>query len=344
MTQTIPEVELPEIVTPNITDRAVFLVIKKKYIPSSTTVQDEFTFNSDLPAGAEAKKPDRSWLWVSKTLFISEEFNAIYTADEKAIARAESFCVPSPLRGLKILPLGNVPYVEEIFKEHLPARQALVDAFIAVYPAAVEAALQRLGSLGDPQDYAPIEVVKESFKFNWQYFQMGVSASVESVKAEMFLKEKDLAQERWKSAEEETQKLLRTSMSGLVDDLLTRLTPGTDGKRKVLREESVVAVRDFLNGFNAKNITDDKELSEMVEKMKKLTSGVTADTLRNDFMARSKVTTAFTEISEALGEMITDSPLRKLRLREVLEDGPSKLDVAIEDAQAAVKIACPIGF
>ena len=65
-----------------------------------------------------------------------------------------------------------------------------------------------------------------------------------------------------------------------------------------------------------RNISDDAELKEQVEKTRELLSGVTAEEIRTTADLRSRLKTGMSEIATKLDAMVVTMPRRKFRLDE----------------------------
>jgi hypothetical protein len=173
-----------------------------------------------------------------------------------------------------------------------------------------------LGELYNVADYPPVEVARKRFQFSWQYTDFGVSPQLENINRELFLREQKKAQEQWVEASGQIQQLLRQSMADLVNHLVTQLSPTADGKRRAFRSSSIENIDKFLEAFDARNITDDKELAQLVEKTRQLTQGLNPEDLRTSDVARETTRNVFEQVKQTLTGMITT----KSRLVEFEEE------------------------
>ena len=86
--------------------------------------------------------------------------------------------------------------------------------------------------------------------------------------------------------------MLRESiLAGLVNHMVDRLEASDSGKPKVFKKSTVANLCDFLATFDFRNISDDGELKEQVEKTRALLSGVTAEEIRTTADLRSRLKT-----------------------------------------------------
>src|SRR4029077_12849498 len=100
------------------------------------------------------------------------------------------------------------------------------------------------------------------------------------------------------------------------DWAIDRLKPGENGKKKIFRSKSkdgkeigfTAKFNDFLSCFQGRNITEDAELQQLVEKARALLAGVDGDALRESETQRDSVRTGFEEIQKTLDVLVTEAP------------------------------------
>src|SRR5260370_26399620 len=77
-------------------------------------------------------------------------------------------------------------------------------------------------------------------------------------------------------------------MSELVNHMLERLDASENGKPKVFKKSTVANLGDFLATFDFRNIANDTEPKEQVDKARVLLAGVTAAEIRTPADLRSR--------------------------------------------------------
>ena len=107
----------------------------------------------------------------------------------------------------------------------------------------------------------------------------------------------------------------KSPFAGLVDHLIDRLS-GEDGKAKKFKEGTIKNLEDFLDSFTVRDITDDTDMSKLVEKARKVLGGTDADTLRKDPDFRQRVMTGFSDLKTTLDGLLIDRPSRKITFEE----------------------------
>lgn len=258
---------------------------------------------------------DKQLIRVSKTLLDSEELSAIKRLDGDLRRYLYETCLPFEV-GIHLLPLGLVETVDQKLREFDQKRRECIETFLDAYPGLCQQAAARLRTLYNPSDYPPIEFVRSRFTFSWQYVSFGVPGQLRELSARIFENEREKAARMMSEASVEIQQVLRASLAELVEHLRDRLTDQPDGKPRRLRESAVQKLRDFLDTFDFRNVTDDRQLKEQVEKARDLLGGVTTDAIRNTAEMRTRLKDGMAEIATRLDTMVVEGARRKFRFEE----------------------------
>lgn len=258
---------------------------------------------------------DKELIRVTKVLIDSVELKTIRQLDGEVRRYLYDTCLPFEA-GIHLLPLPLLETVDERLRRFELKRNELVENFLSVYPVLCQQAAERLRTLHDPRDYPPAEVVRSRFAFGWQYVSFGVPGQLREISAKVFENEREKAARQMSEASQQIQQVLRTALAGMVEHLRARLTDDADGKPKQLRESGVLKLRAFLDNFDFRNVTDDRELAEQVERARALLTGVEIQAIRDDDALRLHVREGMTAIASSLDTMIVKKPSRKFRLAE----------------------------
>jgi hypothetical protein len=258
---------------------------------------------------------DKAFIRVSKTLLDSPELQAIRTLDGDIRHFLYDMCLPFDV-GIHLLPLGLVETVDERLHEFKYKRGELVESFLSAYPRLCQEAAGRLRTLYNPADYPPVDEVRSRFTFSWQYFSYGVPEQLREISAQFFQEEREKAVVAMSEACSEIQQVMRASLLELVNHLRERLSDQADGKPQRLRESTLQKLRDFLATFDLRNVVDDQELKEQVEKARALLDGVSTDSLRNMPLVRSWVREGMANIAAQMDVLVNDRISRKFRFDE----------------------------
>jgi hypothetical protein len=225
--------------------------------------------------------------------------------------------LPSPIRrGTYLVPIALVEEVDGKIGEYQERRAGLVAQFLAAYDASVADAKKRLNGLFDATDYPGAEKVRAAFYVDVRYLAFGVPEKLEGIRKDIFEREKAKAEAQWKDASDEVRQAMRVGLADIVDHMVERLQGNGDGKPKVFRDTLVENMADYLGLFDPRNITDDSQLAQLVERCRNVLDGVDADALRASDAIRAKVKSGMQEVQAVLGTMVIDRPARRI----VLED------------------------
>lgn len=265
---------------------------------------------------AEDEQPqDKSFLRVSKTLLDSPELDAIRKADGE-IRRwlYNMICMQADLGGVYIVSLAAVPVILAKLRDYKDRqRPELVETFIRAYPRLCEESKRKRGEWADDNDYTDAETARDEFSFSWEYLSFSAPEQLKTISRAVYEEEREKAARRLDVAAEEIRALMRSTMAELVTHLKDRLDSEKDGKPKVFKDATVNNLKEFLETFNLRNVTGDRELEAQVEKAKSLLNGVEAKKLRDNDSLRSYVQKEMTKVSDTLGKLVINKPTRKIR-------------------------------
>ena len=205
---------------------------------------------------------DKDLLRVSKHLLDSAELKAIGRFDGEIRRFLYNICLPFEI-GIHLLPVAALETVEERLRKFAEDRQALVTAFLSVYPGLSQDAAKRLRGLYNPADYPAVDEVTREFGLSWQYVSFGVPDQLKGISQEVWEQERDKAAQRMAEASSEIQQVLRQSMADLVAHMAERLKDGADGKPLKFKQSTVSNLVEFLSNFSFRNVTDDRQLQEL---------------------------------------------------------------------------------
>ena len=257
---------------------------------------------------------DKALIRVSKTLLDSPELQAISALDGDIRHFLYDMCLPFEV-GIPLLPLGLVETVEKL-RGFRDKRGELVESFLSAYPRLCQEAAGRLRTLYNPTGYPPVDEMRSHFTFGWQYVSYGVPEQLREISAQFFQEEREKAVVAMSEACSEIQQVMRASLLELVSHLRDRLGDQPDGKPQRLRESTLQKLRDFLATFDLRNVVDDQELKEQVEKARALLEGVSTDALRNMPLVRAWVRDGMAQVAAQMDVLVSDRVSRKFRFDE----------------------------
>lgn len=262
-------------------------------------------------ASAEIK-PYREQLAATKRLLASKALRNIDAIDRAVTRQLDVWCLPSPFRfGVFTVPLTLVPTVNMYLQTQAENRTNAVHAFVAEYAALIADAQNSLGPLFRANDYAPTDRVGETFKMIWSWATINTPSSLSLVSSELYASERAKAEAKMVDAVHEIELALRVGFKELVDKMVERLQPGEDGKPKMVTKHFGENLREFLDVFEARNLSNDASLATLVSQARTLTGVVDVDTIRDSAAFRGELASAFAELSQNVEVLTVESRARR---------------------------------
>lgn len=269
-----------------------------------------------VPSGMVQVDADESAVLVSKELLDCPEMAAIATLDGEIRRWIYLRCLPSGVlkEGVYRLPLVLVDEVNGKLESFAEERNFKIEQFLDVYPQKVIEAHNRLRSLYDPSDYPPVPQLRKAFDFQYRYVTMDIPQNLSNALVEQ---EREKAKKDVEAEVDEIRLALRTAFADLVSHATNALTIGTDNKPKVFRDTLVTNMQQFFNYFDARNLTNDTELAELVEQARCIMQGVTPDTLRTNMSVRQQVQQTMKQVKSTISASVMLKPSRRFTLDPV---------------------------
>jgi hypothetical protein len=259
---------------------------------------------------------DPDMLTVSKFILDSPEFDLIKRLDSRLHRYLRERCLRFPFRsGMYLVPLGMLDQVQADIEDFAWERQDAIDVFLDAYPRLKDEAAQALGSHYDPEDYPGPGELRRAFRLTTQYLSFGVPERLQRVNPVLFADERRKAAATWAEATETVRQALRAALLELIERACAKLATQEKGKPRKFTEAFEAQLRDFLDTFNVKNITDDAALAEVVGRAQRLLDGVDSDLLKRDDRVREQVREAFEQVKVEVAPLVIN-PKRRIRLTE----------------------------
>jgi hypothetical protein len=252
---------------------------------------------------------ERKYVKASKVLLACPETDAIKTFFSEIRTYLESVSSPSNFkRGDYLLSIDLLLKVDERMKDYQEQLRRLSNVLVANYTERVNDERSRLRTTFNPADYPPARSVADRYFIKWQYLSL---ATPRNRPSSLAAQEQEKLADMWQEAGEGVRDLLRASLAEVVGHLQERLTGATDGKPKIFRDSAVANVREFLAGFDARNITNDAECALLVQKVRDMLKDVTPEALRTDTALKVKVREGFSDITAQLDAMTVNKPKKR---------------------------------
>jgi hypothetical protein len=293
---------------------AVFIVINLETLGNHRKVDGDVRKEFSKKQGAEENMVN-----ITKRLIDSPEFKKIGQLDGDIRRFTYRYALQSPLKaGIYMLSTGVIEDVVNGLEKFRVERQQLVDALCSpsVYTRIKRESKERLGDLWTEIEFPTSDKIREAFKIEWQFLEVGTPKVLNTIKSGLFEKERRKAEAKWAQTEHEIKIALRVAMHEMIAHMADKLGDTADGKKKIFRDSSVTNVTEFLDMFKKRTIVDDPEMEKLVEKAKKVMKGIKGDDLRRDEDASATVRKTFTAIEKQLEKLIVEKPKRKITFAE----------------------------
>lgn len=249
---------------------------------------------------------DREMVHVSKDIIECEQFGAITKFDSRTRDHMESRCLPSQLkRGVYLLSFDLIEEVDDWLENRVAERQDVVDAFLVVYPSLVHEVQFRLRALYQANDYPTVEELGAGFYMRRRYFTYATPGKLATISRAIYDKEQAKAKAEWQAALDEAKLVLRGFAAEFLDHMVMKLTPGIDGKKKVLHASTLERLKDFCDTFPKRNIAEDRQLEEVISQARLALEGVSLFDLRKNDAIRDMVRDRLEPLKAEVGSMVT---------------------------------------
>lgn len=261
------------------------------------------------------EKLDDGMVHVAKDILDCEEHQVIKAHDNRIRLWMKAHALPSGIRmGIFLVPLKLVDKVDTYLKGMIAQRKKLITTFLDVYKEAQKKAQERLGTLYNAADYPDAATVAAKYDLTYRFVTFDVPNSLGGIRQSL------LEDERKKAAAEAQQALadiklaLRAEFQGLIDKVNERLQPGEDGKAKIFHKSTFEKLDAFIEIFEARNLSDDAELTDVVTAARKAMTGVDAAKLRKTPELHASLAKTMEGLKAKCDGMVTDAPNRLITL------------------------------
>lgn len=259
---------------------------------------------------------DPAFVGAFKRLVDADALAKIASIGAEARRYVYSRSLPFPVEGAVFVPTPLIPEVDARLAESKARYESAVSNFVSDFEAFREQARLKLGQLFDARDY-PKDVARR-FGMDWRFVVMAPAGQTQLIDPMLVAREQERFADLMQRAQREAVGALRVRFAELVDHAVDRLAGGRDGgKPKVFRDTLVENWRDFVSVFSALNISDDVQLTKLVETCEAALSGVDAKDLRDDTKLREHVACKLSGVQQNLDAMLADRPTRKITIKAV---------------------------
>lgn len=270
---------------------------------------------------------DISMLRLSKAIIDSPEYNAIAGVGRRFRSWLGERAIPcsTVLRGGMVF--VPIDLLEDIYAKLDEAEREFseaVEKFLVAYPAAVNEARERLRTQFDEKDYPSEEKLRASFGVSRNLIDFAPPGQ-SKVGRVIWEREQERARRILADAVEEIRGSMRAALADLVGHLADRLTPPAPGAApKVLYKNALDNVREWVELFSRRDVTDDTELAQLCDQVKGSLRGLKVGWLKDSAALSASVAEKMASVKAALDAQIGAAPARKFTFSDDTSDNGSE--------------------
>lgn len=274
------------------------------------------SFTKKLPKSAVTTESDPARVTASKRLLDCDEAEAIKREFTRVKGFVKDRSLPTPFgEGIYFIPNTLLTEIDtELMLSQATTIPNLVRALVAVYDRVLEKEAEALGPNFNAADYDTPAEIRERVSLDYSYVTFGIPENLPEV---IRMREIEKQGQRLTESVDAMQMLLRSEMAKLVEHAVEKLTGSKDdGGKKVFRNSLVSNIKEFLDLFADRNITNDAEMAALCDKAKQLLDGVDPQDLREKEPLRESVARGFADIKTALDGMLVPRGARVITFEE----------------------------
>jgi len=289
-------------ITGELTKKTLFLQLSFSLLGSERTSQGT---EQDIKTTA-----DKQLLKVKKQLFKSPAYSKIKSIDAQLRRRVDKLCVRGALKSVRTVPNRNVGKVFDLCVKHEVLRTGLIKKFAEIYPTLYADAKAQLGPLHRSDEYPSPEYLakhpEQYFGFAYDYVTYDVPGALKEIDGHAFLHQVGTRAQRIKSAEEEINRLRRTTFAALLSKLKEELAPGAEGVEKKFSTKAIKKLQKFIAEYDVMDVTSDDELKALKVKCANLIEGVTGDNIKSSENFKNDLLKEVGNLSDLLKPLVEE--------------------------------------
>ena len=207
----------------------------------------------------------------------------------------------------------------EEFEKRLAVIQKELDSALvdldAVYADAREQAKASLGNLFDEQDYP--DSLKKFFGFSWDYPSIEPAAALKKIAPAIYEAQQKVIAAKFATAVVDAEAMLAAEMHKMLSGWIDRLTPGVDGKKKVIRKDALEGFKEVLARVKEMAPAGGSSvLAQAVKQAEQLAAGIDIGKLKNDGIAQSALKEQIEAIGKSIEVLAVDAEERAILLED----------------------------
>jgi len=216
-------------------------------------------------------------------ILVSDYYDETVRLEAKVKKFILKYALESPFRnGVFLIPLRAKDEIYAELEKTKTKFDAAADGVQGEWIEIVEDAKKRLRNQFQQKHFPSAGVVRSKFSMSWRLLTFDTPSSM-SLGDALYEKEMEKAKAVWDDAEKQVTLALRTGLNEMVNHLIRMLSPKSDGTKNKLHDSAIQNVSDFLDMFDKRNVLNDVELKEVVDKARTVMKGQNKDVLDSQF-------------------------------------------------------------
>lgn len=296
--------------------RSVCVTLSLHWLGNDRKVDvDEFVTDAGVKDKDDSKVKDLSQFSVTKKLIDRHALRPV----RRPMGQAKSFMRSIAIAANEVfgdrsylVPVGLVEYVDGKLTEYANETKSEAALLAQRYGAEVAQAKTRLGKQFNAKDYATPDYVASAFSIDWSYVSFAAPENLETVSHVLAAEANRKHQEKLAQAFDEWVLGMRQSALDILSDLDERLKPGSDGKRKSLRDTALRDLERFIELLPQRNVVEDDELAAVMAKVAARSQGMDVEQLKDSVTARKALRSAVLEAKKTLSGLVEKAARRAI--------------------------------
>lgn len=237
-----------------------------------------------------------------KKIFGSKDYDEIRKIIQKLKVELAASAIAWPkISTLFVVPAGISDRVQLTLDYYQNNWEEAVEKFLNNYESIVEKDRERLQDEFNEKDYPVLEVIERKFQYGYLYTKVALPD-------EAATEVRNKIEKTWRTTQEMLAGVLYKGFEEIIQTI--RKACDTSGDRiSPLRAKTWERLQDFISTFEARNITNDEELSKMVEKVRTLVEGIDYEDI--DITTRERL---FPELDSVFNDLLKTKSARVVEL------------------------------
>jgi hypothetical protein len=206
--------------------------------------------------------------------------------------------------GVYVVPVDYVEDVDLGLKTTQAALADLKEELKSEWTSIIEDARERLGKHFDPSDYRSAEDAAAAYDLSYRYVPIAQTPEIlKSIAADTYAEDVERSRKETEKELAQFRDSLRVTLLGVVENMRQTLTK-PDGEKRVFGQRFFKRLDNFLETFDSKNLSNDGELKEVVEQLRKVSRGVNVSDLRSMKTQQAALGEHLSAIKKTMSEMV----------------------------------------